>query len=230
MRHIRRARVRILVNDRLELLLRSLRAFLRRSERREIRLLRLAGWTQRCLHRPHRDRKIEASLLVLGVQVVPAANYDCGKNDHHNGGNDQGLTMLDRPIGGLLGSADGHTAKCILFQLMAGFCAHKLPFWYERWLDKLKFYQYQNASSKRRTTRVPAPNARLFQRLVRRLLSLLRLSISCGSYRRSRTIITVRFWTAPTYIGQSPGFSGPSTPAKRQPLLCPRLEVKVLSP
>src|SRR5215471_8423086 len=56
--------------------------------------------------------------------------------------------MLDRPIGGLLGSADGHTAKCILFQLMAGFCAHKLPFWYERWLDKLKFYQYQNTPSK----------------------------------------------------------------------------------
>src|SRR5690348_2110631 len=56
--------------------------------------------------------------------------------------------MLDRPIGGFLGSADGYTAKCILFQLMAGFCAHKLPFWYERWLDKLKVYQYQNTPSK----------------------------------------------------------------------------------
>src|SRR5215472_4894311 len=56
--------------------------------------------------------------------------------------------MLDRPIGGFLGSADGHTAECILFQLMAGFCAHKLPFWYERSLDKLKVYQYQNTPSK----------------------------------------------------------------------------------
>jgi hypothetical protein len=37
--------------------------------------------------------------------------------------------MFGRPIGRLSGSIDGDTAECILFQLMAGFCAHGLPFW-----------------------------------------------------------------------------------------------------
>jgi hypothetical protein len=37
--------------------------------------------------------------------------------------------VFDRPVGGLLGGVDGDTAKGILFQLMAGFCAHGLPFW-----------------------------------------------------------------------------------------------------
>jgi hypothetical protein len=36
--------------------------------------------------------------------------------------------MLNRPMGGFLGSADGNAAKRILFQMMAGFCAHGLPF------------------------------------------------------------------------------------------------------
>jgi hypothetical protein len=31
-------------------------------------------------------------------------------------------------VGGFLGGADGDTAERILLQLMAGFCAHGLPF------------------------------------------------------------------------------------------------------
>jgi len=36
--------------------------------------------------------------------------------------------VLDCPVGGLFGSADGDTAKGVLFQLMSGFGAHRLPF------------------------------------------------------------------------------------------------------
>jgi hypothetical protein len=32
-------------------------------------------------------------------------------------------------MGGFLGGVDGDTAESILLQLMAGFCAHGLPFW-----------------------------------------------------------------------------------------------------
>jgi hypothetical protein len=36
--------------------------------------------------------------------------------------------MLHRPIGGFLSGTDGNATKRILFQVMAGFCAHGLPF------------------------------------------------------------------------------------------------------
>ena len=45
--------------------------------------------------------------------------------------------MLNRPIGGLFCGSDGDTAKSVLFELMAGFCAHGLPFCYDGGLGVL---------------------------------------------------------------------------------------------
>jgi len=36
--------------------------------------------------------------------------------------------MRDGPIRGSFGGVDGYTTEGILFELMAGFCAHELPF------------------------------------------------------------------------------------------------------
>jgi hypothetical protein len=66
--------------------------------------------------------------LVLRIQVVPAADYAPDEEHCDDSGNNESGPMLDRPIGGFLGSADSNAAKRILFQVMAGFCAHGLPF------------------------------------------------------------------------------------------------------
>jgi hypothetical protein len=36
--------------------------------------------------------------------------------------------MFHRPMGRFLCGLDGYTAKCILLEVTAGLCAHKLPF------------------------------------------------------------------------------------------------------
>jgi len=44
-------------------------------------------------------------------------------------GEDQRGAVGDCPIGRFFGGVESYTAEGILFQLMAGFCAHGLPFW-----------------------------------------------------------------------------------------------------
>jgi len=38
--------------------------------------------------------------------------------------------VFHRPVSGFLGCGDGDAAEGVLFKLMAGFCAHGLPFYW----------------------------------------------------------------------------------------------------
>ena len=126
--HVGRSGVRIFVDDRLKLFSSRIGALLGRSECRKIRLLRSSRRPQLRIHSPNGDGEVQTGLLVLRVEVVPAADHAPDEEHCDNGGNNESRPVLDRPIGGFFSSADGDTAKCILFQLMAGFCAHGLPF------------------------------------------------------------------------------------------------------
>jgi len=57
-------------------------------------------------------------------------------------------------VGGALGGVDGDTAEGILFQLMAGFCAHGLPFSIRTvgWLISMTNQQFSRGKSGRQNS------------------------------------------------------------------------------
>ena len=87
--------MRILIHDPLKLLPRGFRPFLGGGEAGNVGLRGRSRGPKLSLQSPHRLRHVEAGLLILRA-----------------------------PVSGLLGSSDGDAAELILFELMAGFCAH----------------------------------------------------------------------------------------------------------
>src|SRR3984957_5098213 len=128
MGHVGGAGMRIFVDDSLKLFLGGLSTLFGRSEAGDVRLSRRSSGSQRRVQGTNGLREIEAGFLVLGAQVIPSAN-DSGENDGNSyHGDDERGTVRDRPIGRLFGGVKGNSAKGILFQVVAGFCAHGLPF------------------------------------------------------------------------------------------------------
>src|SRR5258708_7698291 len=118
---------RILVNDGLELFSGRRGALLGRCEAVRSRLLGHARRTHLRFKRPDRRRKLSASLFILSVDVIPPAKCNSRDNDdRYYGGNQFGL-MLRRPVGGVSRRLECDHAEAVLFQLMPGFCAHRLP-------------------------------------------------------------------------------------------------------
>src|SRR5258708_19872048 len=67
------------------------------------------------------------SLFVLRVEVVPAAKRDrCNDHNRNRSGNESGLVFLT-PVSGVSRRLERDLAEAVLFQLMPGFCPHRLP-------------------------------------------------------------------------------------------------------
>jgi len=128
MRHIAGAGVRIFIHNRLKLFLGCVGALLGGGERRKIWLRWSAHGPQLRILGAHRLRQFQAGLFILRAQVVPSPNHGGQHDDDHNcRGNHLG-PVLDGPMRRILRGSNGHTAECVLLKLMAGLCAHKLPF------------------------------------------------------------------------------------------------------
>src|SRR6266853_6951198 len=118
---------RILVDDGLELLARRRGTLLRRREAVRTGLCRYPRRTHRRFPGADRGRKLGASLFVLRVDVVPAAKGDRAKNDNRNHSGNEFRLVFDAPVSGVSRRLECDLAEAVLFQLMPGFCAHRLP-------------------------------------------------------------------------------------------------------
>jgi len=120
--------VRILVHKLLKLFVSGGGAFLCAGETRRVGLRRHIGWPNRRIKCANRLTEIEARFLVLLIQVVPPAEGEADNDKNHDGGGNQLILVLNGPVHRPFSDVDGSLAKAVLFQLMAGFCAHEFPF------------------------------------------------------------------------------------------------------
>ena len=125
----RRARVRIIVEHGLELLVGFAGPVLGGGEAWQIGLCRSAWRPQRGIQGAHRQVQFTAGLLILPVEVEPAAKSASEHYGQHYGGNDEFRLVFRGPVDSGLGGAEGGPAESVLFELMTGFCAHERPFY-----------------------------------------------------------------------------------------------------
>src|SRR5258708_39436608 len=120
--------MRIFIHNSLKLLLGSVGAFFGGGEAGYIRLSWRTGRAQRRVHGANGLRELKTGLFVLRSQIKPTAQNGAYNDGDHDSGNDQGGSVFDRPMSGLFGSLESDTAESVLFKVMAGLCAHGLPF------------------------------------------------------------------------------------------------------
>src|SRR5579872_198728 len=120
----------ILVRNLLKLLVGRSGAFIRAAKTGLVRLWRHVRRTHCSVQSPDCPAHLDTGLFVLLVQVVPRPDPNADDHQCDNGADHQRTLMIRRPVDGLLGSIDRGPAESILFQLMAGFCAHELPFYW----------------------------------------------------------------------------------------------------
>src|ERR1700679_548357 len=120
-------RVRIIIDNRLELLARRSASLVRRSEAAIPRLRGHSRRTYRRIKRSHRCRKLGASLFILLVDVVPPAKRNRGDDHNRNDRGNEFRLVLDAPVSGAPRSLECDFAEAVFFQLSPGFCAHGFP-------------------------------------------------------------------------------------------------------
>src|SRR5262249_39686863 len=123
-----RTRMRILIHDRLKLLVRFGGTLLNRREGREIGLRRHSGGTHLRAHGAYGFAELDTSLLVLLLEVVPAAESSNRENEHAGSCGDHFVLVFNAPMYSGFGGVDGGPAEAVLFKRMSSFCAHVLPF------------------------------------------------------------------------------------------------------
>src|SRR5208337_544437 len=148
-RHISRVRMWIVIGDRLELLARRGGTLLRRGEAVVSRLRWNARRTHRRFKSTDRRRKRSAGWFVLRVDVVPTAKRNRGDDDHRHYNDDEFSLVLLGPVGGVLRCLDRDLAEAVLFQLMPGFCAHRLPSSFSGRMAIVQFNRLISGASKR---------------------------------------------------------------------------------
>src|SRR6202011_3860328 len=84
----------------------------------------------------------------LRVEVVPAAKRDRANSDNGNHSGNEFRLVFNAPVGGVSRRLECDLAEAVLFQLMPGFCAHRLPSWLKGRMTIVQFNRGISGASK----------------------------------------------------------------------------------